>query len=844
VQRIKNVLILLPLLLLFLPAAAQDSSQKLPLIDILKDIESKFNVSFTFADDNIKNRELFFPAGMDLDESIRYLNNHLPLSFVQLDTRYYAVRLDKDKKWSICGYLRDKESNESVLAVILVQTESETTGLYTSNDSGYFEAQVGEGSRLIIESLGYYSMMVPVSKFTACLTLDLEPKALEMKEVVISQYITQGINRMENGSFSIQTNELGILPGLIEQDVLQTIQALPGIQSIDEKVADINIRGGTNDQNLILWDGIRMYQTGHFFGLISAFNPYLTEEINLIKNGTPARYTNGISGTLDIRSNDRVDQEFHGGAGINLINADLYLNIPIGKKVSVQVSGRRSIADLFETPTYKQYFDRAFSNTEVTSVLDNSNIEEVDTRNEEFLFRDLSLKLNYKPGKSDHLSLNFLQIENQISFEENAEINGNLESRTSSLDQNNLAFGGSYSRKFGSRFKLKGSGYYSSYELKAINFDVINNQRLIQENEVIDTGLELDGVWIMNKQLILNAGYQFYEIGIGNLEDINNPVFRRYIKRVMRSHVGYGELEFRSRNGLFNAISGLRVNYYNKLEKFYPEPRLSITQKFADHFSIGLLAEMKSQSSTQIIDLQNDFLGVEQRRWILTDGNEIPLMQSKQVSLLLDYQVTGLLISLDTYLKEVNGLTSQSQGFQNQFQFLRTVGSYTSLGMDFLINYKYRMLNTWLTYSVSENQYRFREFTPSEFPSNLDIRHSIGFAASLTWDRFEVSSGIKWHTGRPFTPPVQGNEVVGDSINFDLPNSRNLDHYARLDLSAKYTIPLKEQKSFQFGISVWNILDRKNIVNQYYFLNDENQVELIQQASLGITPNLMMRFNF
>lgn len=64
----------------------------------------------------------------------------------------------------------------------------------------------------------------------------------------------------------MNTAEFGILPGLIEPDILQTVQALPGIKSIDETVSDINVRGGTNDQNLILWNGIKMYQSGHFLG--------------------------------------------------------------------------------------------------------------------------------------------------------------------------------------------------------------------------------------------------------------------------------------------------------------------------------------------------------------------------------------------------------------------------------------------------------------------------------------------------------------------------------------------------------------------------------------------------
>ena len=115
---------------------------------------------------------------------------------------------------------------------------------------------------------------IPTSSSTPFITQRLE-------EVVVTNYLTKGITKLNDGSTIVKPESFGILPGLIEPDILQTIQALPGVLSIDETVSNINIRGGTHDQNLFLWDGIKMYQSGHFFGLISAFNPYTTKQINV-----------------------------------------------------------------------------------------------------------------------------------------------------------------------------------------------------------------------------------------------------------------------------------------------------------------------------------------------------------------------------------------------------------------------------------------------------------------------------------------------------------------------------------------------------------------------------------
>ena len=189
---------------------------------------------------------------------------------------------------------------------------------------------------------------------------------------------------------TIKPESFGILPGLIEPDVLQTIQALPGVLSTDETVSNINVRGGTHDQNLLLWDGIKMYQSGHFFGLISAFNPYTTKRINVYKNGTSAKYGDGISSVIDMQLPNEIDNEFKAGLGFNLINADGFAKIPLSNKTELQISSRRSVTDLILTPTYDQYFKRIFQDSDLT----NENRNSI-SQNEQFYFYDINVKFLY-----------------------------------------------------------------------------------------------------------------------------------------------------------------------------------------------------------------------------------------------------------------------------------------------------------------------------------------------------------------------------------------------------------------------------------------------------------------
>lgn len=669
---------------------------------------------------------------------------------------------------------------------------------------------------------------------------DFDTQRLE--EVVVVNYLTTGLNQLNDGTTRIKPETFGILPGLIEPDVLQTIQALPGILSIDETVSNINVRGGTHDQNLILWDGIKMYQSGHFFGLISAFNPYTTTSVNVSKNGTSAKYGEGLSSVIDMRLSNTIGNEFKAGGGFNLINGDVYAKIPTSKNTEIQLSARRSLTDLILTPTYDQYFKRVFEDSDF-----NQKSETTITNNEKFSFYDFTVKFLYDITSKDRLQLNFLSVNNSLDYEERSTINDRSEALNSSLLQENLATGLTYIRDWSDKLQTTVLLYLSNYDLDATNFDIINDQRLIQENEVYDGSLRLDINYSLNQNLKINTGYQFTEVGISNLEDVNNPEFRSYIKEVVRSNSGYVESDFLSNNGNTRLKLGTRINYFDKFNKILVEPRLSFSQRFLNNFRFEVLGEFKSQTTSQIIDLQNDFLGIEKRRWVLSNDSNVPVLKSKQASVGLHYNKNKFLLSAEGYIKKVDGITSRSQGFQNQFQFVNDIGSYEIKGVDVLINKQFQNLfSTWLSYSFSKNDYTFNNLNSGiSFPNNANITHAITFGGVYTQNKLKLAIGFNWHSGRPFTDYIDVNDsAAAREINYESPNSSNLGDYMRADCSATYAFNISDGLQAHLGASVWNVLDKKNVINIYHTLDDDNNINTIENQSLGITPNLSFRIDF
>lgn len=833
----KSVFTVLFIFLFSITGVAQEK-EKQSLQKILMVLEQRYDVTFTYADDNIAGLFLSTPSEkFTLVETLRYLEQNTGLLFQQLNDSLVTISKAKENSKDICGVVTDSDTGESVTGAI-IQSGNDYS---ISDESGSFILKsVSENSVIQLRFVGYKTIDVPVKEFLniPCKKIALELQFTSLQEIYISDFPTQGIDKKVDGSIVIRAKTLGILPGLTEPDVLQTIQALPGIQSIHETISDINVRGGTNDQNLVLWDGIKMYHSGHFFGLISAYNPYLTEKVALIKNGSEAALGDGVSSTIDIRTDDDLAEIFSAGAGINMINGDAFAKVPLTEKISLQISGRRSVADSWVTPAFKQYFQRAFRNTDVTK---SQGSDTLVSKNENFYFYDASLKLLYDISEKDKLRLSFLNVFNDIEYNENALINNTIESRTSGLEQQNFGSGVSYSRLWSEKLRTSAQVFLSSYKLGAVNFDLLNDQRLIQENKVLDSGLKLDSRVSLTNNIDLFGGYQFFETGISNLEDINNPPFKRLIKKVLRTHAAFLEGNFSFSQT--DMRLGIRTNYFPSFKELIIEPRLSFNQNFLKYFFFEILGEMKNQTTAQIIDLQNDFLGVEKRRWVLSNDNDIPIIRSKQVSMGIYYKKNNFLASIEAYYKGVEGIITSSQGFQNQFEFIRSDGNFETVGVDFLISNKLDHLTTWLSYSNADNTYEFKQLIPPFFPNNLDVTHRITLGSAYERNHFELSSGLNWHTGKPFTEPVEMNQIVNNIINYGAPNSSRLKDYFRIDFSARYRFPISSKVRGQAGVSIWNILNQENIINQYFSINN-NQLESVQQSSLGFTTNVIFRINF
>lgn len=834
----KCTLPLLCLILFSFPKSteAQEDAAKVSLISFLQDLERDFDIKFSYADDDIRMLSVVAPQTEILEDILEDVQKQTQLQIQKLNERYYTIT--KLSSIAICGIVLDNFERNTVTGAT-VEVLGTKMAVITDSTGRFSIGNVPRNTKIQIKHIGYKTLFVDAQdlvKQAPCTTLLLAKFYQQLEEVVVYEFLTKGLVKQVDGRIEMNSEQFGILPGLIEPDILQTVQALPGIESIDETVSNINIRGGTNDQNLVLWNGIKMYQSGHFFGLISAFNPFLTDKVILTKNGASAQYGEGVSGIIDIRTKDSIAEQFYGGAGVNLIGGDVYGHLPISEKLAVQFSARRSLTDILNTPTYQKFFTRVFEDSQVN-------------RDGNFYFYDFTGKLLYNVNTNQKIRLNFISVNNLLDYSE-AEMNSGLRTR-SDLDQTNLSFGGSLNSKWNKKFSSNLNVYHTRYNLDARNTSSNAKQTLFQNNQVEETALKLNTNYRLNQYFFWGNGYQYTETAIANTTDVTQPPFQSDVRDILRSQALFSEITYRSTDQKLFAMAGIRLNHFenpDSFKEFVIEPRLSLNYAITREVKFQILGEFKSQGTNQIIDLEQNFLGIEKRRWIVSDGNELPITKSKQVAVGLNYDHQNLYIGLEGFYKEVDGISTTTQGFQNQNQFNGEIGNYDVKGIEFLINKKTDAYSIWASYGYNVNTYYFPDILPPEFPNNLDIRHTGTLAGTYTLDKLKFSIGLNYHTGKPITEP-QADDPIDTSffparINYGSPNADRLPEYLRADASFIYNFNIGSAVKATTGVSVLNFTDRNNILNAYYRFNDQNEIEKIENVSLGLTPNVSFRVAF
>ncbi len=293
---------------------------------------------------------------------------------------------------------------------------------------------------------------------------------------------------------------------------------------------------------------------------------------------------------------------------------------------------------------------------------------------------------------------------------------------------------------------------------------------------------------------------------------------------------------------------GARASHYSVVNDYFIEPRVNIELPISPVIRLKGTFEKRFQPISQLVEFEDIQLRLENNIWTLSDGTDIPVLESSQYSGGILMNAGGWTLDVDGYQKNITGLTSFTNGFITTPTNL-TTGESTILGADILVRKKWNFYNIWIGYTFNEVEYTFPELQSTPFPGNNDITHNLRLANAYDGAHWQFSLGWSYRTGSPFTT-VTDFDTNTNRINYASINSERLPDYHRLDVSALYKFTISSGGiRGELGASVKNVYSRRVPISVFYRLDTNlitgnTELNQIQQLSQGFTPNFVFRFYF
>ncbi|MEL7123349.1 MAG: TonB-dependent receptor, partial [Bacteroidota bacterium] len=792
-------------------------------------------------------------------ECVPKLFANIPLDYEFKENKILVIPTDV-QSFTVCGKVLSA-LDQSPLAFANVYVEGTARGVQT-DELGRFELNYTalKNQPISISYVGFKSKSFPIGKWADkdCHDILLEiDSELFGKEIVIRDYLLSGVEEGEDHG-SIKMNYDLILDQLAanEHDVLKTVQLVPGVTAIDETAINLNIRGATPDQNLILWEGATLYDPGHLFGMVSSINPYVVDQVDIYKGVYNPKYDNRIGGIVDISLQDQHTPQFKGGFGSTLTEAHAFLSIPVWKdKLSFVLSGRNTINGLVRSPTLRSYFNKAFQDTKVEE--EQEEIKEGYREADQTLkYSDWNGKVIFTPYEWIDVKVSYFSSSNQFNyfsllFEDDLESEDIVTNSSSAFSSNvDLNWNSKHSTQLEYVFSYYDNDYFyyqffnpdSLLIFSASTFNDIYDYRFGATHKIkSDDNMDFELGYAYDRK---EVSFFFGETSAFEQDFEEEGVVKGSF------HNLFGSFNLTGDNYQVNA--GMKLTNYVEANTWLMSPRLSFHYLPLDNLKMKLSFGRLYQFISQLQEFGDNELNTSSNLWVLNDAEDDSFLSANKLSAGFVFNQKGWTIDVEAYTIETEGLASYSTNLNRQLD-IEDNGSSTSMGIDLLINKRWRNYQFWLNYSFSNSTFFFEQVSDDKFPSTFDQRHRLSFVNNWTVDKFTISMTYQYKTGLPFSQPLNTVERVEDDDGFyyalDYPqiNGSRLNNYHRLDLGVSYKTKLRNKLNAEFSFTLINLLNRENELSRDYFIGDLDDDEtpdvfLVDKRLLEVTPLLLTRF--
>jgi ferric enterobactin receptor len=781
--------------------------------------------------------------------------------------------------FTLTGTIRDKSTGEA-LPSASIYVKGSTIGT-TTNTDGYFTflKVPSDTSTLIVQYIGYEKTEVFLTPKTVKknFLIEISPQLQSLQNVTVTAYRDDIVfaRKAEVSTIKLTPKKLETLPSLGEKDIMRSFQLMPGISASNESSSGLYVRGGTPDQNLVLYDGFTVYHVDHLYGFYSAFNSNAIKDVQLYKGGFESKFGGRLSSVTEITSKEGNQKNFNIGGDLSLLSMNLYTEIPIGKKFSSFIAFRRS----YKGALYNKIFDK-FNNksqtTTTTPVMQGpGGMFSQDTKVTSY-FYDLNGKFTYRPNDKDIISLSIFNGTDKLdnSFSSNipsfGQTGSNLNMSSTDLTRyGNIGSSLKWSRKWNSKLYgntiLSYSNYYSHRDRtqNGTFFDSNDNSKtsrngVLENNNLKDYSLKSDYQWDITDfyQLQFGGFATHYDIKYNYAQSDTATILDRSNKALLGGVYIQGKIKFF--NNKLQVLPGIRSSYFELSKKMYFEPRASVSYNLTDKLTLKTAYGKYYQFANRVT--REDILSGSKDFWILADGNSVPISSAVHYIAGISYESKNYVFSAEAYYKMIHNLTEYSlrinaspMGINYDENFFNGYGF--SKGIELLLQKNSGNFNGWVSYTLGEAKNHFDVYSDKYFPADQDVTHEFKIVGLYNYKRWDFSTNWIFATGRPYTAPSGAYTITlldGSSQDYFTVTSKNslrLPDYHRLDISVNYKLYVgsyndKDRQEIGYiGFSLFNVYNRKNIWYKQYAIESGKVIET-NVTYLGITPNITISLKF
>ncbi len=799
---------------------------------------------------------------------------------VKTEVQQFRKKLIPIKRnFLLSGEIVDSANGERIpFATIMI--EGTTKGV-TSDQNGHFalEKVPADTAVVVISYIGYHTRRIELNpqKENSSLFVEMKQQSVGITEVFIN-------GRKDDKALQQSTIEqkikmspiaLKILPNIGEKDIMRGFQLMPGVSASNEGSAGMYVRGGTPDQNLILYDGFTVYNVDHLYGFYSAFNSNAIKDVQLHKGGFDSKFGGRLSSVTEITGKDGNAKKATMGAEVSLLSLNTYLEVPIGDRVTSLFAFRRS---------YQGYLYDKISGLNKSTTNTSTPMRGKRSSIAASYFYDLNGKITFKATAKDVYTLSVFNgtdyLDNTPQFRipngggppmgggGGLPAGSNISmSNTDYTRYGNVGASAKWTRKIKetltSNLLVSFSDYYSTRdERRSITVDLngvstIRKSGILEDNNLIDVSLKNDWKFVLDDKNILEYGAfgTYYGIDYKYQQNDTLTILNKNIKAGIAG--GYLQDKLLFFDNLLTITPGVRLNYYSATQKIYPEPRLNISYLLSPKLTINGASGLYYQFANRVV--REDIMSGNRDFWILSDGKDIPVSSSTHFNLGLNYDLPDYLFSAEGYYKNNKNVTEYSMRYrsvpqpgtsvQSTEQFFN--GDGYAIGLELLAQKKAGNFNGWICYSLGQVKNRFPVQSSKYYFANQDVTNELKAVGIYKFGNFDFSVSWIYATGRPYTAPLGAyslNMIDGSTASFysvSDKNSYRLPEYHRMDVAASYRFDMfnRKGKMNSVSFSIFNLYNRINVSSRQFQLVD-NVILESDISYLGITPNISLSIKF